>query len=117
MATDILFLTTTLTWNSSLFFSYSTKFLAHINKQNSYIQCFFLGVPKSKRQCTEQLRANTIKDKSAFKSGGEFKKIRVCATDLAFLNTYLALSIESGNIFKVPLILRNSHCIFINEGE
>lgn len=115
MATDILFLNTTLTWNSSLFFSYSTKFLAHINKQNSYIQWFFLGVPKSKRQCTEQLSANIIKDKYAFKSGGELKKKkqRVCGTDPAFINTYPALSIESGNIFKVPLILRNSHHIFI----
>lgn len=58
-----------------------------------------------------------MKDKSAFKPGGEFQKKKVCSTDLACLNSYPALSIESGNIFQVPLILRNSCHIFTNEGE
>lgn len=59
---------------------------------------FFLGVPKGKGQCAEQLGANTMKDKSAFNSGVEFKKKKVCGTDPALLKTYPALSIESGNI-------------------
>lgn len=48
MATDILFLNIALTLNNNLFFSYGTEFLAHINKQNFYIQWFFWEYRKVK---------------------------------------------------------------------
>lgn len=110
MATKILFLNDTFTRNSTLLFSYGTEFLAHINKQNSYIQWFIWEHPKVKDYAQKDYVPKQWRINPAVKSGVEKKKI--CATNPVLLKyTVLPLAVNLG-VFSKCLQDLETHAVF-----